>query len=121
MAAQNKADTNEANINKIVDGTTKVAKAGAADSATAAGKLSTAREISLTGDATGAANFDGSAPTAIAVTLKNSGVIAGTYSAVQVDAKGRVTKGGQIYVLGEEGEDTPPDDLAIGAFFIRRL
>lgn len=121
VAAQNKADANEANINKIVDGTTKVAKAGAADSATAAGKLSTAREISLTGDATGAANFDGSAPTAIAVTLKNSGVTAGTYSAVQVDAKGRVTKGGQIYVLGEEGEDTPPDDLAIGAFFIRRL
>ena len=121
VAAQNKADANETNINKIVAGTTKVGKAGTADSATAASKLSTAQEISLTGDATGSATFDGSAPAAIAMTLKNSGVTAGTYSAVQVDAKGRVTKGGQIYILGEEGQDTPPDDLAIGAFFIRRL
>lgn len=121
VAAQNKADANETNINKIVAGATKVGKAGTADSATAASKLSTAQEISLTGDATGSATFDGSAPAAIAMTLKNSGVTAGTYSAVQVDAKGRVTKGGQIYILGEEGQDTPPDDLAIGAFFIRRL
>lgn len=121
VAAQNKANTNETNIGKIVDGTTKVGKAGTADSATAAGKLATAQVISLTGDATGSANFDGSVPTSIAVTLKNSGVAAGTYSAVQVDTKGRVTKGGQIYVLGEEGQETPPDDLAIGAFFIRRL
>lgn len=121
VAAQNKADANETNIGKIVSGDTKVGKAGAADSATAASKLSTAQEISLTGDATGSATFDGSAPAAIAMTLKNSGVTAGTYSAVQVDAKGRVTKGGQIYILGEEGQDTPPDDLAIGAFFIRRL
>lgn len=121
VAAQNKADANETNINKIVAGTTKVGKAGTADSATAASKLSAAQEISLTGDATGSATFDGSAPAAIAMTLKNSGVTAGTYSAVQVDAKGRVTKGGQIYILGEEGQDTPPDDLAIGAFFIRRL
>lgn len=121
VAAQNKADANETNINKIVAGTTKVGKAGTADSATAASKLSTAQAISLTGDATGSATFDGSAPAAIAMTLKNSGVTPGTYSITQVDAKGRVTKGGQIYVLGEEGQDTPPDDLAVGAFFIRRL
>lgn len=121
VAAQNKADANETNIGKIVSGDTKVGKAGAADSATAASKLSTAQEISLTGDATGSATFDGSAPAAIAMTLKNSGVTPGTYSITQVDAKGRVTKGGQIYVLGEEGQDTPPADLAVGAFFIRRL
>ncbi len=121
VAAQSKADANETNINKIVAGTTKVGKAGTADSATAASKLSTAQAISLTGDATGSATFDGSAPAAIAMTLKNSGVTPGTYSITQVDAKGRVTKGGQIYVLGEEGQDAPPDDLAVGAFFIRRL
>lgn len=121
VAAQNKANTNEANINKIVDGTTKVAKAGAADSATAAGKLSTAREISLTGDATGAANFDGSAPAAIAVTLKNSGVTAGSYSAVTVDAKGRVTQGAQVVEIGEEGQDEPSASLAAGGLFFKRL
>jgi hypothetical protein len=43
--------------------------------------------ISLTGDATG------SGTTSIAVTLANSGVTAGTYRSVTVDAKGRVTAG----------------------------
>lgn len=43
--------------------------------------------ITLSGDATG------SGTTAIAVTLANSGVTAGTYRSVTVDAKGRVTGG----------------------------
>jgi len=43
--------------------------------------------ISVTGDATG------SGTTAIALTLANSGVTAGTYRSVTVDAKGRVTAG----------------------------
>lgn len=59
--------------------------------ATSADKLSTARTLSISGDATGSATFDGSADKAIALTLANSGVIAGTYSTVTVDAKGRVT------------------------------
>ena len=59
--------------------------------ATSADKLSTARTLSISGDATGSASFDGSADKAIALTLANSGVIAGTYSTVTVDAKGRVT------------------------------
>ena len=67
--------------------TSKVKAASAAD------QLSTAREISLTGDATGAANFDGSAATAINVTLADSGVTAGEYAKVKVDSKGRVTEG----------------------------
>ena len=45
------------------------------------------QSISLTGDATG------SGTTSIAVTLANSGVTAGTYRSVTVDAKGRVTAG----------------------------
>lgn len=121
VAAQTKADTNEDNIEKIVAGTTKVGKAGTADNATAAGKLAAAQEISLTGDATGAANFDGSAPAAIAVTLKNSGVTAGSYSAVTVDAKGRVTQGAQVVEIGEVGQDEPSASLAAGGLFFKRL
>lgn len=56
-------------------------------------KLKTARTISISGDATGSASFDGSADKSISVTLASSGVTAGTYNNVTVDAKGRVTKG----------------------------
>ncbi|WP_328223499.1 tail fiber domain-containing protein [Aeromonas caviae] len=70
------------------------AAALSADSnAVSATKLATARTISATGDATGSASFDGSANAAIALTLANSGVTAGTYGKVTVDAKGRVTAG----------------------------
>ena len=48
------------------------------------------QNISVTGDATG------SGSTAIALTLANSGVTAGTYTKVTVDAKGRVTTGAQL-------------------------
>ena len=41
-------------------------------------KLQTARTISVTGHATGSANFDGSANASIALTLANSGVTAGS-------------------------------------------
>jgi hypothetical protein len=56
-------------------------------------KLQTARTISLSGDASGSASFDGSANASIGVTLANTGVTAGTYPKVTVDAKGRVTAG----------------------------
>jgi hypothetical protein len=58
-----------------------------------AATLTTARSIGLTGDVTGSANFDGSAAASITATLASSGVIAGTYTSVTVDAKGRVTAG----------------------------
>jgi len=48
------------------------------------------QSISLSGDATG------SGATSIAVTLANSGVTAGTYTKVTVDAKGRVTVGASL-------------------------
>ena len=80
-------------------------------------KLATARKISLTGDATGNTTFDGSADKSIAVTLANSGVTAGTYSAVAVDAKGRVTAGSQIIEWGTSGQTTPSANLAVGGLF----
>lgn len=48
------------------------------------------QSITLSGDATG------SGATSIAVTLANSGVTAGTYPKVTVDAKGRVTSGASL-------------------------
>jgi hypothetical protein len=59
------------------------------NSATAS-KLATARSVALSGDASGTANFDGSADVSIAVTLPNV-VMAGTSAKVSYDAKGRVT------------------------------
>jgi len=56
-------------------------------------KLATARAITLTGDVTGTANFDGSASAGIAATLANSGVSAGTYRSLTVNEKGLVTGG----------------------------
>ena len=93
---------------KLEDGTTPAGKAT---------KLATARKISLTGDATGNTTFDGSADKSIAVTLANTGVTAGTYSAVAVDAKGRVTAGNQIIEWGTQGQTTPSSNLAVGGLF----
>jgi hypothetical protein len=61
--------------------------------ATTASKLQTARTITLSGDISGSASFDGSSDITISTTLPNSGVTAGTYTKVTVDAKGRVTSG----------------------------
>lgn len=111
-------------VTNIVNGTTKVAKAAAADSATsadAAAKLSTARTIALKGDATGSASFDGSANKDITVTLANSGVAAGSYSAVTVDAKGRVTAGAQLVEVGSEEQTNPTNNLAVGGLFFKLI
>lgn len=86
-------------------------------SAGKATKLANARKISLTGDATGNTTFDGTADKSISVTLANSGVTTGTYSAVAVDAKGRVTAGSQIIEWGTSGQTTPSANLAVGGLF----
>lgn len=114
------AEVNET-IDDVVDGTTPVAKATNATQADAAVKLKTSRAISLTGDATGSANFDGSAAASIAVTLKNSGVSAGSYSAVTVDVKGRVTAGAQMIEVGDAGETEPSTLLATGGIFFKQI
>jgi hypothetical protein len=70
--------------------------ATAVSNATNATKLTTARTIALSGDATGSVTFDGSANATIAATLAASGATAGTYTKVTVDAKGRVTAGASL-------------------------
>lgn len=118
------ASTNASDITKITNGTTKVKSAETADSATSATsatKLATARTIALKGDATGSTTFDGSANKDITVTLANSGVTAGTYSAVTVNAKGLVTAGAQIIEVGATGVTTPSANLAIGGIFFKEI
>lgn len=59
-------------------------------------KLKTARTITVDGDVDGYVSFDGSQDVTITTTLDNTGVVAGTYPKVTVDAKGRVTGGSSL-------------------------
>lgn len=114
-AVEEKATTNATNISSVGTRVTNIENGTKA--AGKATKLATARKISITGDATGSAEFDGSADKSISLTLANSGVAAGTYSAVAVDAKGRVTAGNQIVEWGAKGQTEPSDNLAVGGLF----
>lgn len=83
---------------------------GKADSA-----LQSNQTITLSGD------VSGSGKTSISVTLANSGVTAGTYSAVQVNAKGLVTSGGAILEVGAANQTTPSSTLAVGGLFFKQV
>lgn len=102
----------ESKITNITNGTTKVGKATTAD------KLATPRTISLSGDVTGSAAFDGSSNVAINATMKDSGVAAGTYSAVKVNSKGVVTQGQQAVVFANSLEDSSLNNLVIGGIAV---
>jgi hypothetical protein len=86
--------TNDA-VTIAVSGTVPSATTAATCSGNAAtaSKWATARTLSFTGDATGSMSVDGSAAANAALTLKSTGVTAGTYRSVTVDAQGRVTAG----------------------------
>lgn len=114
-AVEGKASTNESNISSV--GTRVTNLENGTKAAGKATKLATARKISISGDATGSTDFDGNADKTIALTLANSGVAAGTYSAVAVDAKGRVTAGSQIVEWGAKGQTEPSANLAVGGLF----
>lgn len=97
FATNGKAEQGYVDKAIMADSATEATHATSADTATSATsaatatKLAAAQSITLTGDVTGTASFDGSAEASIAATLKNSGVTAGTYTKVTVDAKGIVT------------------------------
>lgn len=114
-AVEGKASANESNISSV--GTRVTNLENGTKAAGKATKLATARKISISGDATGSTDFDGNADKTIALTLANSGVAAGTYSAVAVDAKGRVTAGSQIVEWGAKGQTQPSANLAVGGLF----
>ena len=59
----------------------------------------------------------GTSPRAL-IDLTNTGVTAGQYSAVNVDAKGRVTAGGKSIEWGTSGQTTPSGDLMVGGLFM---
>ncbi len=94
-------------------------KLGVNENAVSASKLAASRTISATGDATWSVSFDGSANASGSLTLANSGVTAGTYGKVTVDAKGRVTAGAAL-----EAGDIPNLDaskITSGIFNVARI
>lgn len=80
---------------KIIDKAT-VAQMIANATTSGADKLTTARVIEGTGDATFQVEFDGSKDVSGTITLAETGVVAGIYPKVTVDAKGRVTGGSAL-------------------------
>lgn len=112
---ETKSSTNESNITKITNGTTKVGKATTAD------KFSSSKTITVSGDASGSVSTDFSTNPTITLTLSDSGVTAGTYSAVSVDKKGRVTAGGQTLEVGSSGQTTPSSTLVVGGLFFKEI
>lgn len=101
-------------IYNIKQGTTVVGESAIAV------KLKTPRNIAIAGDMSGNANFDGSANITINTALSNI-AIAGTYTAVSVDTKGRVVNGGKSIEVGTAGQTAPSSDLAVGGIFFKEI
>ncbi|OOM76570.1 hypothetical protein [Clostridium sp. BL-8] len=80
----------------IGNGTDKVLINPDQNTATTADKLTNARTIAFTGDVTGSGSFDGSGNISIVLTEGNTGVTAGTYPKVTVNAKGEITAGATL-------------------------
>lgn len=58
-------------------------------------------------------------PANMEIDLGNTGVTQGSYSAVTVDKKGRVTAGGKSVEWGTSGQTTPSDNLMVGGLFFQ--
>lgn len=138
--AGNKGKANADEITKIKNGTTKVGKASQADEAThatdadsATTSASASKVIGILKIGTssksetynGSQNkeirfdpeFDVSLSPFIGISLTDTGVSAGSYSAITVDTKGRVTAGGKSVEWGASGVSTPSNDLMVGGLF----
>ena len=110
-AANTKINANTTDISQVINGRQAAGKAN---------RLSTARPFSLTGDVSApAVNFDGTAGVTLQTTLANSGVAAGSYSAVTVNAKGIVTAGGTSIEVGTAA--TPSANLMVGGLYIQTI
>ena len=121
--------------------TTKVDNAANADTATTASKVANKLTVKLPATQHTAGytiEYDGSTsknlhfiPTTfdfsmatstspVEIDLRNTGVKAGSYSAVTVDNKGRVTAGGKSVEFGiSDGQTTPSNDLMVGGLFFQ--
>ena len=119
--------------------TTKVDNATNADNAAhadTAGKVSneleiigtnsggTASALHYTGDKYQRLTFSGDDFTIVgngdlSAYLRATGVTAGSYSAVTVDTKGRVTAGGKSIEWGTSGQTAPSNDLMVGGLFFQ--
>ncbi|GEM_PF-3704604 len=60
---------------------------------------------------------DGAFSNSAYIGLTDTGVQTGTYSAVTVDSKGRVTEGSQVIEWGKSGQTTPTSSLVVGGLF----
>lgn len=123
-SALSKANANATEISNLKNGTTKAKKAETAD------KI----ENKLTvGNGTTSVQFDGSAAKnvtlgtsdfsvsetsgTLSVGLSNTGVKAGTYTALAVNAKGRVTAGGRAIAFIGKDDPIPSDVMVNGLIF----
>lgn len=80
-------------------------------------KLATACNFTLSGDVkSDIVAFDGKQNVTLNTILSNTGVNAGTYSAVTVDQKGRITQGKEI--IERATKTTNPSNLIVGGILI---
>ena len=123
-SALSKANANATEISNLKNGTTKAKKAETADKV--ANKLTV-------GNGTTSVQFDGSAAKnvtlgtsdfsvsetsgTLSVGLSNTGVKAGTYTALAVNAKGRVTDAGRAIAFIGKDDPIPSDVMVNGLIF----
>lgn len=123
-SALSKANANATEISNLKNGTTKAKKAETADKV--ANKLTV-------GNGTTSVQFDGSAAKnvtlgtsdfsvsetsgTLSVGLSNTGVKAGTYTALAVNAKGRVVDGGRAIAFIGKDDPIPSDVMVNGLIF----
>ena len=118
--AATSANTANAIVKRDADGSFSASFVNAAlfGNANTASKLETARDIGLSGDATGNVSFDGDTNVTLALTLADTAVSPGTYGGATniptfaVDSKGRITSAANVSisttlnVAGDTGQNT---------------